>query len=98
MIDLYLFSIHWHLIIGLFIGAAFGIMIMSLVVIGKEVDLVEENNRLKQRLQSQSKKLLSAWRNWKEEKLRADLLEKANEELEAEKNQLSVQLNTKEAV
>ena len=38
MIDLYLFSIHWQLLLGLVIGACLGMFVMSLCIAGGSAD------------------------------------------------------------
>lgn len=95
MIDLYILSIHWHLLLGLFIGTLCGIFTISLVSSGSRSELemmlaskrkrIDEQTRLIFELR---KKMVEAMGAASSNELRADCLERLKNELQTDHDKL----------
>lgn len=95
MIDLYFFSFHWHLLLGLFIGSMFGIFIISLVSSGSRSDLEMLLASRRKRIEEQTqlifalrKKMVEAMGAASSNELRADCLERLKNELQKDHDKL----------
>lgn len=95
MIDLLLFSIHWQLLLGLFVGVLFGILLIGLSASAGRNDLERIIAEKDERIRKQTKRIYEIYTEMFEfkaasasESTRADLLAKANEQLQDEQNAL----------
>lgn len=95
MIDLTLFSIHWHLLLGLVIGANIGLMIFGLVSNSGRTKLKMQLASGRKRIDEQAeiifkmrKELIEAKGAASSEEFRADALQKMKNELQESYNQL----------
>lgn len=95
MIDLTLFSIHWHLLLGLVIGANIGLMIFGLFSNSGRTELEMQLASRRKRIDEQAeiifkmrKELIEAKGAASSEEFRADALQKMKDELQESYNQL----------
>lgn len=96
MIDLYLFQIHWHLLLGIILGANFGIIIFAMIINSKS-DLESRLEKSRARIENQvsiifsmRKQLVEAKGAASSEEIRADLMQKMNDELQEEYDKLAI--------
>lgn len=99
MIDLHLFQIHWQLLLGIFLGANFGIIIFSLLI-NKKSDLKKKLEKSRERIDEQvkiifemRKELVEAKGAASSEEFRADALQKMKDGLQEQYDSLEKDYN-----